>query len=131
MAVTVLTLLLIYVLTILVVAIVLSLPNYNVRHQGLIAALFALIIGAVVVSLVPTDVADPFQLMLYNTLLILAYLLPVIVLIVLCTTGAHHAHDSLKAKINCDKDGENCKIEQLDFRNESGPNNRVKVSFGR
>lgn len=126
MAISVLNLWLIFILTILVISLVLSLPNFDLPHQALIAVLFALIIGAVVVTLVPVELGDDASVMSYNTLLIVAYLLPIIILIILACSKIHH--QGLHAKIHCDENGEECRVEKIRFTDDR---NRVKVSFGR
>ena len=126
MAISVLNLWLIYVLTLVIIAIILSMPNFGVPSQALIAVLFALIIGAVVVTLVPVELGDAMSVMSYNTLLIVAYILPIIILIVLACSKVHM--HGLHAKISCDDEGENCKVERLKYHSDDA---RVKVSFGR
>ncbi len=83
MAVSVVTLFLIYVLVVLVVAILLYIPKTGLHNHALIATLFALIVGAVVITLVPVAFNNPNEVTIYNMLLIGSYLLPIIVLIVI------------------------------------------------
>ncbi len=138
MAVSVITLWLIYVLVILVVAIVLSLPDLKMPHQSLIAVFFATVIAAVVVSFVPVDLNIPAAIMSYNTLLVVAYLLPIILIIVIAASGIHHHynrmhHDSKESTnidVTCDQNEEgepvDCRLDRMTMRTGR---DRVRVSF--
>ena len=144
MAVSVVTLWLIYVLTILVVAIVLCLPDMKIYQQSLIAVFFATVIGAVVVSFVPVDLSTDAAVMSYNSLIVVAYLLPIILIIVIAGSGIHHhyhrqhhmghmehmGNKKISADITCERDEngepENCRLEEMTMRKGD---NKVRVSF--
>lgn len=140
MAVSVLTLWLIFVLTILVISVILSLPDMMMRHQCLIAVFFATVVAAVVVSFVPVEVSTPVDEMSYNSLIVIAYLLPIILIIVIAASGMHHnytsrdssnnSQGSVDAKVSCERgdDGEpeNCRLDKMTMRKG---NDKVRVSF--
>lgn len=140
MAVSVVTLWLIYILTILVVAIVLSIPDLRVYGQSLVAVFFATIIAAVVASFVPVEQNTDAEVMSYNFLLIVAYLLPIILLIVIAASGIHHHYTrkyrhmkNVDAVVSCDQgaDGEpeNCRLDALTMHRGGAADSHVRVSF--
>lgn len=134
MAVSVVTLWLIYVLVILVIAIVLSFPRAKLPNQSLIAVLFASIIGAIVAVFVPVNIPDEASTSLYNTLLVVAFLLPIILTIVIACSGIHHRfaeeHEGkVEGTLKCKEDSkgrEKCKLKNLTL--DRG-DRKVNVSF--
>lgn len=110
MAVSVLTLFLIYVLVVLVVSILLYLPKVDLHNHKLIATLFALIIGAVVITLVPVSLQNPGEGVTYNMLLIGSYLLPIIVLIVIGSSLDRYRSNKRIEKVKVDCMGDVCTL---------------------
>lgn len=140
MGVTIITLWLIYILAILVVSIVLSMPNLKFRHQSLLAVLFAAIVAAVIVTFVPVDL-DEWNIGLYNMLLVIAYILPLILLIIVASSGIHHYYhkralmngkEIIETDLVCDRgeDGEpeNCQVEAVKIKRKRG-GEKTRVVF--
>jgi len=138
MAVSVMTLWLIYVLAILVVSIVLALPDMRIHHQSLVAVFFATVIAAVTITFIPVELETEAAVMSYNTLLVVAYLLPIILIIVIAASGIHHHYardyipdkESVDLKVTCDQneagEPESCRLDKMTLRKNS---DRIRVSF--
>lgn len=134
------TLWLIYVLAILVVSIILSMPNLMFKHQCLIAVFFATIVAAVIVTFVPVNLEE-WNIGLYNMLLVIAYLLPLILLIIIAASGIHHYYhkkaamrgkEVVETDITCEQseegEPENCVVEEVKIKRKRG-HEKTRVSF--
>jgi hypothetical protein len=150
MGVSVSTLWLIYILAILVLVIALSLPNLYVPSQGLVAAFAGSVIGALIVTFVPVDVEGERDEQLYQWLLIITYLLPLVLIIAVAACGIHHNYGdymkkknisgwemksggddvSMDANVVCERDSEGRVMEcHLDKLTRRSGGNKVKVDF--
>ena len=120
MTVSVFTLLLIYVLIVLVICVLLFIPNFGFHHQKLVAVFFALIVGAIVITLVPVTIENEAEQGTYNMILIIIYLLPIILIIVIASTVDYYRHNKSednnfsKGELSCDETGENCYISETE-----------------
>jgi hypothetical protein len=137
MAVSVVTLWLVYFLVFLVVAIILSLPRLYVANRTLIVVLFSAIAAILTVTFIPVDMSTDVAWMSYNSLLSIGYMLVIILVIILAVSFSNPWHHHRKGgkmtdgtvdvSLTCDEDGSNCHTDKATIR--GGRGDRVKITY--
>lgn len=136
MAVSVVTLWLIYFLVFLVVAIILSLPRLYVANRTLIVVLFSAIAAILTVTFIPVDMSTDGAVMSYNSLLSVGYMLVIILVIILAVSFSNPFHHHRRGKgsdqtvdvtMTCDSDGTNCHTDRATIK--SGRGDRVRITY--
>jgi hypothetical protein len=133
MAVSVVTLWLVYFLVFLVVAIILSLPRLHVENRTIIVVLFSAIAAVLTITFIPVDLSTDSSVMSYNSLLSIGYMLIIILIIILAVSFSNPRHHHRKSdktvdvSMTCDSDGTNCKPEKATIK--GGRGDRVRVTY--
>lgn len=136
MAVSVVTLWLIYFLVFLVVAIILSLPRLYVANRTLIVVLFSAIAAVLTVTFIPVDMSTDGSVMSYNSLLSIGYMLVIILVIILAVSFSNPRHHrrsggqmdgTVDVSMTCDEDGTNCHTDKAVIK--GGRGDRVRVTY--
>lgn len=139
MAVSVVTLWLVYFLVFLVVAIILSLPRLYVANRTLIVVLFSAIAAVLTITFIPVDTSTEGAAMSYQSLLSVGYILVIVLVIILAVSFSnpmHHQrqHEEMRhhrgkvdVSMTCDSDGSNCQPNRAVIK--SGKGDRVRVTY--
>ena len=136
MAVSVVTLWLVYFLVFLVVAIILSLPRLYVANRTLIVVLFSAIAAILTVTFIPVDMSTDVAWMSYNSLLSIGYMLVIILVIILAVSFSSPMHHHRKGgrsdatfdvSVTCNEDGTDCHTDKATIR--GGRGDRVKITY--
>lgn len=136
MAVSVVTLWLVYFLVFLVVAIILSIPRLYIANRTLVVVLFSAIAAILTVTFIPVDMSTDVAWMSYNSLLSIGYMLVIILVIILAVSFSNPMHhhrkggksdDVVDVSMTCDEDGSNCHTDKATIR--GGRGDRVKITY--
>lgn len=133
MAVSVVTLWLVYFLVFLVVAIILSLPRMHIENRTLIVVLFSAIAAVLTITFIPVDMSTDGAVMSYNSLLSVGYMLVIILVIILAVSFSNPRHHHRKGdstvdvSVTCDSNGSNCRPNRATIK--GGKGDRVRITY--